>query len=226
MCGDTVIEIGPGGGALTRRLVRSARRVIAVEIDERLAAGLQSSCGHPPNLEVVHGDILALGLGSLLIDCDPSQSVIAGNLPYYITSPILRLTISSGELIRSATFLVQEEVADRIVAGPGSKAFGYLTCLCQLYTEPEKLFSVSAAAFSPPPKVRSAAVRLTLRPDAPPEGLVSFLSACFRSPRKTLRNNLARVYPASRLASDPCSSLRAQQLALGDLVSFWERLEA
>lgn len=224
--GDTVIEIGPGRGALTRPLLRRARSVIAVELDEGLAAELSGRCGHPRNLEVVRGDILDLDLGRILKDRDPSRSVMAGNLPYYVTSPILRSALASARLIRSATFLVQEEVADRIVAKPGSRSFGYLSCLCQLHSKPAKLFSLGPAAFSPPPKVRSAAIRLAMRQGSPPEGLLSFLRACFRSPRKTLRNNLAGRYSRSCLAADRCSGLRAQQLGLAELAAMWERLEA
>lgn len=222
--GDTVVEIGPGYGALTRYLVRSARDVVAVELDIRLAAKLAERCEHPANLEVIRGDILDVDLSRLFKHTISSQCVVTGNLPYYITSPILRSVFAANHLMRSATFLMQEEVADRTVAKPGAKSFGYLSCLCQLHSDPTKLFRVEPGAFTPPPKVRSAVVRFVMRGDSPPDGLLSFLGACFRSPRKTLRNNLAGHYPLGRLAIDRCAGLRAQQIGIEELAAMWKRL--
>ena len=224
--GDTVVEIGPGRGALTRHLVRSARQVIAVELDLQLAEELRQRCGDPPNLEVIGCNMLDANLSELLKNTERNESVVTGNLPYYITSPILRSVLEAGHLIRSATFLIQEEVADRAVAGSGTRSFGYLSCLCQLHSKPTKLFSVNPGAFFPPPKVRSAVVRFAMTPEPPPDGLLSFLGACFRSPRKTLRNNLAGRYPAHKLVADPCAGLRAQQLELSELEDMWRRLNA
>ena len=223
--GDVVVEVGPGRGALTRRLLAGADRVVAVELDSRLAARLPERCGHPRNLQVIHGDILACDFRSLVGNLPENQAVVTGNLPYYITSPILRSVCKEHRALRTATFLVQEEVADRIVAGPGSRAYGFLSCLCSLHGRPEKLFAVPPEAFAPPPRVRSAVVRLELRADAPPAGLESFLCTCFRHPRKMLRNNLAGSYPRARLRADACSGLRAQQLGLDELTLLWRRLE-
>lgn len=223
--GDVVIEVGPGRGALTRHLLAGAKRVVAVELDSKLAARLPGRCGHPHNLEVVQGDILECDFPSMVRDVPTDQSIITGNLPYYITSPILRSVCKERGSIRAATFLMQEEVADRVVAGPGSKKYGFLSCLCRLHAMPAKLFTVPPEAFVPRPRVRSAIVRLELRKDAPPEGLEPFLSACFRHPRKMLRNNLAGRYPRDRLAADACSGLRAQQLGLDELTLMWRRLE-
>ena len=223
--GDTVVEIGPGRGALTRHLLGTARRVVAVEVDAKLADRLRERCGHPNNLEVVREDFLKCRLPDLVNQAVSNQSVVTGNLPYYITSPILRSVFSAHHFFRSATFLIQEEVADRTVAGPGGRAYGFLSCLCQLYSEPRKLFTVPPGSFSPPPKVRSAAVQFVLRGQGPPKGLQRFLSACFRSPRKTLRNNLVRIYPSECVASDPCAGLRAQQLGIEDLAAMWRRLQ-
>lgn len=224
--GDTVLEIGPGRGALTVHLVRSARRVVAVEVDHALASELPSRCAHPPNLEVLHQDILRVDWNEVLEPTDTQPLVVAGNLPYYITSPVLRKVFRAGRSVRAATFLIQEEVADRVVARPGGKSFGYLSCLCQLSSRPAKLFCVPPAAFSPPPRVNSALVRFEMLPAPPQVGLLDFLAACFRNPRKTLRNNLSRTYPRAQLDEDPCAGLRAQQLGVEELAAMWRRLDA
>lgn len=224
--GDTVVEVGPGRGALTRHLLAIAERVVAVELDSGLAAGLPRHCGRSQQLTVITADILQVNLPELLSEATRGQTVIVGNLPYYITSPILRTVFTARHLFRSATFLMQEEVADRVVADGGSRSFGFLSCLCQLQSRPEKLFRVPAAAFVPPPAVHSAVVHFDLAAQPPPEGLLAFLSACFRQPRKTLKNNLAARYPPHRLSADPCAGMRAQQLTLGDLRAMWGRLEA
>jgi len=133
---------------------------------------------------------------------------------------------STHRLFRAATFLVQDEVADRIAAREGSRSYGYLSCLCQLYCIPSKLFSVPPEAFAPIPRVRSAVVRLEMIQEDPPDGLLEFLGACFRSPRKTLRNNLRGLFPIKLVASDKCAGLRAEQLSLADLKALWRRLES
>ena len=223
--GDTVIEIGPGRGALTRHLLGIARRVLAVELDARLADALARRCGDPQGLTVIAADILEVSLPDILSESLPKRSVIVGNLPYYITSPILQKVLAARNEFRSATFLMQEEVADRVVASGGSRSFGFLSCLCQLHSGPEKLFRVPPGAFSPPPAVHSAVVRFEVDSEPPPPGLLPFLSACFRHPRKMLKNNLAAHYPPQQLNADPCAGMRAQQLSLSELRGMWERLE-
>ncbi len=222
--GDAVVEIGSGRGALTRHLLERASRLVAVEIDPALAAELPQRCGRPAHLQVVCADILDIDLLSLAAEWELSKAVIAGNLPYYITSPILRSVLAAGAAFRRATLLMQEEVADRAVAGPGTRAYGYLSCLCRLASEPRKLFSVPPGAFHPPPKVRSAVVEFRLRREAPPPGLLDFLGACFRAPRKTLRNNLAGRFPPASVAGDPLAGQRAQQVDLENLMAMWRRL--
>ena len=224
--GDTVVEIGPGRGALTRHLLQPARLVVAVELDTLLAKALRKRCGMPENLKVIRKDILHCDLPSLAGQAPRSQTVMTGNLPYYVTSPVLRAVFAAQLSFRSATFLMQEEVANRATAGPGGRTYGFLSCLCRLHSEPTKLFSVPPGAFSPPPKVWSAAVRFDLRKQAPPEGLGAFLGNCFRAPRKTLRNNLSGIYPRRRVSADPCAGLRAQQLGIEYLVALWHRLRS
>ncbi len=224
--GDTVVEIGPGRGTLTRHLLGTARRVVAIELDEGLAAALSQQRRGRQGLTVITADILRVDFPAILAEDDRERTVIVGNLPYYITSPILRAVFAARHLFRCATFLMQEEVADRVVAAGGSRSFGFLSCLCQLQSRPEKLFCVPPAAFAPPPRVRSAAVRFDLAGEPPPAGLLSFLSACFCQPRKTLKNNLAARYPTQLLRADRCAGMRAQQLSLDALRAMWGRLEA
>jgi 16S rRNA (adenine1518-N6/adenine1519-N6)-dimethyltransferase len=216
-----VIEIGPGRGALTRWLLERAGRVVAIEIDPRLAAELRERFRGEERLEVVEADVLATPLAQW------GPTVVAGNLPYYITSPILTRLFEMGALLRRAVLLVQEEVARRLTATPGTRAYGFLTVHTNLFTRPELLFTVPPAAFRPPPKVRSAAVRLTPRHAPDPrrrESLLEFASRCFHQKRKTLRNNLAPYYGAS-IEGLPEAGLRAEQLSLEQLQALWARLE-
>lgn len=181
-------------------------------------------------LEIIEGDILKADLAAF-----GKRPVIAGNLPYYITSPILDKVFSLGGHWERAVFLVQAEVAERITASPGSRDFGYLSVLTQIHARAETLFPVSREAFRPPPKVDSAVVRLTPR-DAAAElgitdvsGFLKFAKTCFRQKRKTLRNNLIPVYGAERVAVVPASLLgaktRAEQLGLEQLLAIYEELK-
>ena len=222
--GETALEIGPGQGALTKHLIRRANRVIALEVDPALAAALRRAYGATPNLCIVRGDVLQADLAGLVAPVRRSRAVLVGNLPYYITSPILRAAFAAKHAFRRATFLMQREVAERAVAC-GGKRFGLLSCLCQLHSEPRLLFRVPSRAFSPPPAVESALVRFELRSGCPPTGLLAFLRACLASPRKTLRNNLAGRYPAGLVAMHASAGKRAQQIGLDGLVRMWESLE-
>lgn len=175
-------------------------------------------------LELIEGDILKTDLGALY-----PRPVIAGNLPYYITSPILEKTFSSGTWER-AVFLVQAEVAARITAAPGSRDFGYLSVLVQVHSTAELLFPVSRAAFHPPPKVDSAVVRLTPRDAAAELGLtdvrafLKFAQQCFRMKRKTLRNNLGPAYGIENISALPEAKLRAEQLSVAELAALYRKL--
>jgi 16S rRNA (adenine1518-N6/adenine1519-N6)-dimethyltransferase len=211
-----LIEIGPGRGALTEHLVPLANRVIAIELDPELAGRLRERF---PEIEVVESDVLAVDFRQW------GPAAVAGNLPYYITSPILEKIFSLGPLLERAVVLVQREVAERLTARPGSRDYGYLTVQTLLHTVPELLFRVPSGAFSPPPKVESAAVRLTPRtPPVPdPAAFLEFAGRAFRHKRKTLRNNLAPYY-GERMAAEPEARLRAEQLSLEELADLHRRL--
>ncbi len=221
---DWIVEIGPGTGALTRRLLTRVRRVAAIELDAELAAALPARCGDCERLEVVRGDVLDVDLPGLIRARTPRRITVAGNLPYFIASPILRRTWAARDACERCVFLVQEEVADRIVAGPGSRDYGYLSCLARLCGVPRKLFVVPPGAFRPPPKVSSAVIAMSIAAAPPADDLLDFLGDCFRAPRKMLRNNLSARFAAETLAADPCGKLRAQQLSLEELTAMWRRL--
>lgn len=211
-----LIEIGPGRGALTEHLIPRCDRLIAIELDPELAAGLQSTF---PRVEVVHRDVLETDLSAW------GEAVVAGNLPYYITSPIVERVLALGPHLRRAVFLVQREVAERLAAPPGTRDYGYLTVQTQLFTQPKYLFRVPPGAFSPPPKVDSAVVLLT--PHTPPvpdtRAFLEFASRAFRQKRKTLRNNLAPYY-GERLSAWPEASKRAEQLSVQELIALYDRI--
>jgi 16S rRNA (adenine1518-N6/adenine1519-N6)-dimethyltransferase len=177
-------------------------------------------------LELIEGDVLKTDLTAF------GPVVIVGNLPYYITSPILEKVFAMGGLWRRAVFLVQAEVAARLAASPGSRDYGYLTVQTQLGSRPEILFEVPRAAFRPPPKVDSAVVRLEPR-DARAElqladtaSFLDFVATCFRQKRKTLRNNLAPAYGRERMDTMEESRLRAEQLSVAELAALYRKLRA
>lgn len=217
---DTVLEIGPGKGALTKVLLESGLRVEAVEVDSALAAFLQETW--PPaqsRLRVHCQDVLEADLGQW------GPVLVAGNLPYYITSPILRKLFAMGPALRRAVLLMQMEVAERLVAKPSTRDYGYLSVLTQLHARPELLFRVPPGAFHIPPKVQSAVVRLTpMDAVSHDEGFLRFLAACFAQKRKTLRNNLRGQYPPSLVDEQPEAAQRAEQLSLDALRTLYGRL--
>src|SRR3984957_7714926 len=176
--GGVVIEIGPGRGALTSHLLARAERVIAIEIDPVLVQYLRAEFRDESRLTLVETDVLKADLTQW------GTVTVAGNLPYYITSPILQKTLALGEQLIRALFLVQKEVAERLTASPGSRDYGYLSVQTQLLSAPELLFTVPAAAFRPPPKVASAVVRLVPRSGAEfrpldRDAFLRFVGLCF-----------------------------------------------
>ncbi|MGH9673923.1 MAG: 16S rRNA (adenine(1518)-N(6)/adenine(1519)-N(6))-dimethyltransferase RsmA [Bryobacteraceae bacterium] len=217
--GAMVLEIGAGTGALTRRLLDRAARVIAVEIDDRLADRLAQRFAGDTRLEIVQEDIRGLDLARW------GAVTVAGNLPYYATSPIIERVLGLGALLERAVLLVQKEVAHRLIATPGGRDYGFLTVRTQLFARAEMLFTVPPQAFRPPPKVDSAVVLLTPRTLSGGFDYAAFLEfagLCFHHKRKTLRNNLSGAYPREALAD--LGSTRAEELALADLVALFEKL--
>jgi 16S rRNA (adenine1518-N6/adenine1519-N6)-dimethyltransferase len=218
-----VIEIGPGRGALTTHLLARADRVVAVEIDPGLTEYLRAKFASERRLELVRADVLHTDLAHW------GPAVVAGNLPYYITSPILERALAGAVPFRRAVFLVQKEVADRITAEPGSRDYGYLTVMLRLFAAAEMLFTVKPGAFQPPPKVDSAVVRFTPAARASELGIdeparfLRFVARAFGHKRKTLRNNLSETYGAG-VSAWPEASLRAEQLTMEQFAELYRRL--
>ena len=211
---DTVLEIGPGRGILTSLLAKRARRLIAVELDRVLAAQLSLKFGMVRNVEIIEADILAIdfdsffgpkpGLGRPGIEIKPEPVKVVGNLPYYITSDILLRLFEFSKHFESIVIMVQREVADRIAAEPGGRDYGVLSATTQLYARVEKLFTLPPGAFTPPPKVYSTLLRLTIDPQmdrlgVAGDGFIDFLRLSFGQKRKTLWNNLKTKFPDTEL---------------------------
>ncbi len=207
-----VLEIGPGRGVLTDVLVQRAGRVIAIEIDRVLAAQLRMKYALRPNLEIIEGDILTIDLGTLLgprpgalagvTPRKPEPVRVVGNIPYYITSDILLRLFAFHSLFDCIVVMVQKEVAERIVAKPGTRDYGLLSATAQLYAKVEDLFTVPPGAFKPPPKVYSSVIRLTVAPQfeklkVAEREFIDFLKGSFGQKRKTLLNNLKEKYDAA-----------------------------
>jgi 16S rRNA (adenine1518-N6/adenine1519-N6)-dimethyltransferase len=214
-----VIEIGAGRGELTARLLERAGRVVAIEVDARLAEHLRSKFSDEPRLEVLHQDVLETDLARW------GSVPVAGNLPYYIASPIIERVARLKP--PRAVFLIQNEVAQRLVAKPGSRDYGFLTVQVALWMEARLLFRVRPAAFQPPPKVDSAVVLLEPKResgDLETDAFLSFVAQCFRHKRKTLRNNLAESYGKQAVESLPEAGLRAEQLSLEQFAALYRRL--
>lgn len=211
---STVLEVGPGRGILTTQLAKRARRLIAVELDRVLAAQLRLKFGMYRNVEILEADILAIdfdslfgpkpGLGRPGIELKPDPVTVVGNLPYYITSDILLRLFAFAKYFESIVIMVQREVADRIAAEPGGREYGMLSATAQLHARVEKLFDVPPGAFSPPPKVSSAVLRLIMDPQQQKlgvsgDGFIDFLRLSFGQKRKTLWNNLKGTYDETQL---------------------------
>ena len=195
-----VLEIGPGIGPLTQQLCLRAGKVCAVEVDTPLQPILSQTVGAFDNLEILWGDVLKQDIPALVEEKFPGLCPVAcANLPYYITSPILTALLEA-KCFDAVTVMVQKEVAQRIVAGPGSADYSAFTVFCQYYAEPEILFEVPPHCFMPQPKVTSAVVTLKVRQVLPwqiADEAIFFrlVRASFAMRRKTLQNGLASGFP-------------------------------
>ena len=221
------IEVGPGLGVLTYELAQVAKKVVAIELDQRLFPVLGETLADCPNVELVQGDVLKLDLHALIQEKFGGQEVcMCANLPYYITSPVIMGLLEGGLPLRSITVMVQKEAAERICAQPGQRACGAVSVSVHYHSRPQVLFGVSRGSFLPPPNVDSAVSRLDLRREPPvqvaDEGWFFRVSrAAFAQSRKTAANSIsaalglpkAQVEAALGAAGIPANA-RAEQLSL------------
>jgi len=185
---DTVVEIGPGTGALTRELALSARHVIAIEIDRDLVPSLRAAM--PENVAVIEADALD-------VEWPAGAFHVVGNLPYNVATPLLKRFIEHRVYISDVTVMVQREVAERLMAKPSTHEYGPLSVLVQYYGELKYGFTVSPGAFKPRPMVDSAVIRLEWKPEVPSApAFTDFVQQAFASRRKKLANNLLSIFPS------------------------------
>ncbi|HXZ81145.1 MAG TPA: 16S rRNA (adenine(1518)-N(6)/adenine(1519)-N(6))-dimethyltransferase RsmA [Terriglobales bacterium] len=240
-----VVEIGPGGGALTDLLVQRAGHLIAIELDRVLAAQMRLRYTRFPNVEILEGDFLKLEFPTvlghrpgLLTDRSPhtqlSTARVVGNIPYYISSDILLRLFEFHDRIDTVVIMLQKEVADRVAARPGGREYGLLSATAQLYANVEKLFTLPPGAFSPPPKVHSTVLRLTMAPQfqalgVDEEGFIEFLKLSFGKKRKMLVNNLKERYAGESIRAalkqaGARSDVRAEALSLDKMAALYGAL--
>ena len=238
---STVVEIGPGEGAITAALAARAAHVLAIELDSVLAAQLRAQ--FPPDsvtpnrVTIVEQSILHFDFAAAAAEGGGARLPVAGNLPYYITSPILLHLAAAHASIDRAVLMVQREVADRITAAPGSSNYGVLSATIQMYGPVESLFTLPPSAFVPPPQVHSTVFRWRLAPRfaelaVEESSFLAFLRRAFAQKRKTLSNNLraagisspAAAAALAQAAIDP--KARAESLSLESFAALWQALHA
>lgn len=240
----TVIEIGPGRGALTDLLAARAGHLVAVEFDRLLAAQLRMKFARLPHVEIIEADILAVDIRTMignrkgpLRDLRPSEQPkarVAGNLPYYITSDILLRLFAERDYFDRIVIMVQLEVADRLAAVPGTRDYGLLSATANLSGRVEKLFTLPPAAFSPPPAVESAVLRIDIAPrfvelQVDERGFIEFLKRSFAHKRKMLSSNLREHFnPALLRKALPAAGIepgaRAEAVPLEQMAALYKGL--
>ena len=233
-----VLEIGPGIGVLTAELSKTAKRVVAIELDERLRPILKKTLGEYNNTEVVFGDAMKLDLKELIAEkfSDCEKVAVCANLPYYITSPIIMMLLESRLPIDSITVMVQKEAAERLCAEVGSRESGAVTVAVNYYSEGEILFGVPRDSFMPPPNVDSAVISLKIRKNPPvtlnnEKFFFSFIKACFAQRRKTLLNTVSSSMGISkdviRTALNNVGlneSVRGEKLTMSELAALSDQI--
>ncbi len=231
---ELVIEIGAGRGAMTGLIAERAAQVVAVELDASLAQHLNAQFGANQRVEIAQGDILELDIAEVCRRHGVEGAFIFGNLPYYITSPILHHLFQCETYLSGMAFVVQREVALRIAAKPGSRDYGYLSVLAQACTRPRLAFSIPPGAFSPPPAVFSALVTFDMAgalPSTDDRGeFLEFVKLGFAQKRKKLSNNLDSSYGAGKVREalrrfGLDENARAEELAVDELAKLFEVLK-
>lgn len=238
--GETgVLEIGPGAGVLTVQLAKRAKRVVAIELDERLQPILAKTLAGYENVSFVFGDAMKIDLAAVIREnfADCRRVTVAANLPYYITSPIVMQLLESRLPIESITVMVQKEAAERFCAAVGSRAAGAVTVAITYFAESEVLFTVPRESFYPQPKVDSAVIQLTVRATPPiavknEKKFFALVKACFAQRRKTLLNTVSNTLGIPKDALRAAlqkqglpETVRGEALTLEQLAALHNRLE-
>lgn len=234
-----VLEVGPGAGVLTAVLAERAKKVVSVELDERLRSVLKKTLAEYNNVELVFGDIMKTDVAALIKEhfSDCKRVCVCANLPYYITSPVIMHLLQSRLPIDDIVVMVQKEAAERLCAEIGSRAAGAVTVAVQYYAEAELLFEIPRDSFLPPPKVDSAVIRLSLRSNPPvavsdEAHFFRFVKACFAQRRKTLLNTVSSTMGVDKprlaaalenLGIEP--TVRGETLTLEQLAQISEALK-
>lgn len=245
--GSLVVEIGPGGGAITRLLAKKAGRLIAIELDRTLAAQLRMAHARDPRVEIIEANVLNVDFDSLVQGRSKQVSTapqdiplkvarVTGNLPYYITSDILLKLFECHRNFDRIVIMVQREVADRIAAEPGTRDYGLLSVTARLFSDIENLFTLPPDAFSPAPKVHSSVLRLRIAPKAADLGVetrafIAFLKLAFGQKRKTLVNNLKERYESESIRgglkrSNLPTDIRAEAVSLEKMAALFKALNS
>lgn len=226
-----VIEIGPGIGVLTAELSKTAKRVVAVELDERLKKILPLTLSGCQNTEIIYGDIMKMDIKKLIAEkfSDCAKIAVCANLPYYITSPIVMGLLESRLPADNITVMVQKEAAERLCAEVGTRDAGAVSVAVSYYSEPEILFEVPRTCFMPSPKVDSAVIKLKIR-EKPPvsvnseEHFFRLVKACFAQRRKTLVNTVSNTTGTEKEEIKKAleslglpETVRSEQLSLNNL---------
>ncbi|HWA93988.1 MAG TPA: 16S rRNA (adenine(1518)-N(6)/adenine(1519)-N(6))-dimethyltransferase RsmA [Terracidiphilus sp.] len=230
----TVVEIGPGKGAITHLLADRAKQVVAVEVDPQLAEGIRTSFP-AGQVTVVEQDVLSFDFAAVAANAG-EKLLVVGNLPYYITSPILLKLAASHAVLERAVLMVQREVADRVAAEPGSRDYGVLSVTAQMYGPVTPLFTLPPSAFSPPPEVHSTVFRWHFAPrfeelGVEEESFLALVKQVFAQKRKTLANNLrAAGYEPACISvalqqAGINATARAEVLGLEQLATLWRTLK-
>ena len=234
---DYILEIGPGIGTLTEELSLNAKRVVAIEIDESLKPVLEETLGNKSNIDIVFGDVLKVDLKEIIDEkLNGGPVKVVANLPYYITTPIIGRLLEEELPLESITVMVQKEVGDRIISGPGTKDYSSLSVFINFYTEPEIVLHVPKSVFMPQPRVDSAVVKLNIKKDLPDIDRVKFfkvVKASFAMRRKTLLNCLSSgefemdkgeiKNLLEEIQIDP--GIRAERLKVEDFIKISENIE-
>ncbi len=228
---DIILEIGPGHGALTQNIVPHVNRYIGVELDRNLAQKLTEEYGARDNFHLFNQDFLEFDFAQ--ISQADEKIKIVGNIPYQITSGVIFKVIQHRSFFHQMTLMIQKEVAQRVVANSGSKAFGILAVLSQTFARPELLFSVSHHVFYPKPKVTSAMVQWDFRSDAnriveDEAGYIQMIKNLFQTRRKMLRNNLKKCYGEEITAKSEFIldlSRRPEQLSIDEFRQLWQLIQ-